>query len=156
MKPYNVHVQFLGSVAVVTLCQDGAGAPAPENTPPADVDDARAVCRGQLNRALETLPPWTGSVVLDTDRVGVPYPEDALALVQRWALARRIHLVTLSLDETGCPRSGPPRSAVAGVGRGPSGPAGAFRRTLAFRALVQRAYGIRLARRQPPPLEGGA
>ncbi|MEU9205950.1 hypothetical protein [Streptomyces sp. NPDC048332] len=155
MKPYNVHVQFLGSVAVITLCQDRAAFCAAESSPLDDVN-ARTACRGRLNRALETLPPWTGSVVLDTDRVGVPYPEDALALVQSWALARRIHLVTLSLDEAGRPRSGPPRSAPAGGGRGPSGPAGSFRRTLAFRALEQRACGIRRARRRPPSHEGGA
>ncbi|AWZ09181.1 MULTISPECIES: hypothetical protein [unclassified Streptomyces] len=149
MNPYAVQVHLYGSVAVLTLC---AGRGSADN----------GASLNNLLRALEAVEGSAGSLVLDLDHAPYPFPADALAAVDAWAVEREITLVVLSPPRrpTGMPRTsspGPRPAAHLANGRPRGAPddepslARELLRILGIRALVHRAAGVGEARHEAHP-----
>ncbi|MEU8677952.1 hypothetical protein [Streptomyces sp. NPDC048560] len=155
MKLYNVQVQLLGSVAVVTLCGGERTAAVPPIVPLQNVTNGGAASGRRLDRALDALPPWVCSLVLDLDGVGDRYPVAALTAVREWAEARLVYVVTLGADPTSA-HLPDLRSFVPSATRdGRTGSAVMARHALALRALERQAAGIRRARKDVHPCRDG-
>ncbi|MFZ3474284.1 hypothetical protein ACODT3_04695 [Streptomyces sp. 4.24] len=149
MTPYAVHVHLYGSMAVLTLCAGRGSA-----------DEAASL--DNLLRALAAVEGSAGSLVLDLDHAPHPFPADALAAVDAWAVEREITVVILSPPRrpTGRPRTsspGPRPAAHLAQGRPRGAPddetslARELLRFLGVRTLVHRAAGIGEARREAHP-----
>ncbi|MFD3535256.1 hypothetical protein [Streptomyces sp. NPDC058664] len=134
MKPYDVHVQLPGTLAVVTLCP-GRGRKARRGSP-------------GLGDVPAAPPAPTDCLVLDLDHARGSAADGALT-VRGWARTHAVVLAVLDGAAVGVPRSSWPDPAGAGLGA-VSGPR-AVREQVTERRVAQWALGIRRARRGAHP-----
>ncbi|MFJ1812509.1 MULTISPECIES: hypothetical protein [unclassified Streptomyces] len=137
MKPYAVHLQLHGTLAVVTLC----------------VSRPNAVRRHspQLADALAALPERTLVLVLDLDHAD-GLAADALVAVRDWARAHAVFLAVL--DSLARPGAFSLCAVAAEADHGPEAGLRAFRRGMEEREILQWALGIRHARHDAHPCAG--
>ncbi|MFJ6797649.1 hypothetical protein [Streptomyces sp. NPDC091268] len=136
MKPYTARVQFLGPLAILTLCPDPLAA--------APGCDPRL-----LGRALALVPPAVRFLVLDVGGLGLPDRDTAplVALVRAEAARRSAHLATIGERAAlGRPGPRPSRYVPPSAAAGRDAEYDTLRRNVEARVLEQRAEGIRRAR----------
>ncbi|MEU3791240.1 hypothetical protein AB0F07_15750 [Streptomyces fructofermentans] len=127
MMPYTAQVQFLGSLAILTLCPDGCLV-------------SEADCRQRLGRVLGVIPACLDSLVLDVGRLPGSDLAAVTEAVRVWAVDRRASVVLLGGADPALLVRGSTVSDAADI-----------RRSVDARALVQRAWGIGRAREVDHP-----
>ncbi|MGR4879463.1 hypothetical protein ACIPUC_08530 [Streptomyces sp. LARHCF249] len=135
MKPYTVHYQLYGTLAVVTLCAARDRNPRRGNP--------------VLAAALAALPAQTDSLVLDLDHADGT-AADGLIAVRDWARVHGAFLTVLGGAAAGAAAPSV-RSVRPGGDGGTSARSLALRREMGERVVAQWALGIRRARRGVHP-----
>ncbi|MFJ7149123.1 hypothetical protein ACIQVT_13115 [Streptomyces sp. NPDC100445] len=141
-KPYSTHLAVWGDTVVLTLCRVRRVF-GPDHSELA------------LRYVLSSLPDRAEVIVIDLDH-GPRRPQDrarVLEIVHRYAVEKALHLVSIGAPRRAAPSAVRHTPDPADTGAGPdSGGTGlALSRALTAAALVQRAEGIRMARRGTHP-----